>query len=218
MTVAALRRCLAVLEVRLDLVPRWRSADPDRLLDEAHATLQATLVDRLRAWGWRVFVEVSFNHYGDRGRIDVLAWHPRVRALLVGEVKSDIVDVQGLLGPMDIKTRVAPQVARRLGLGPVAIVLPLLFLPDDPTTRRRVGRFDQLFARFDVRGRAATGLLRRPDAQGLAAANGLLIFSNRSYATRRSAKTVGRQRIRAKRAVVSTIRPTARPAKPPGSF
>ncbi len=214
LAVRTLHRCLAVLEVRLDLVPRWRGADLDRLLDAAHASLQAVLVDRLRAWGWQVFVEVSFNRYGDRGRIDVLAWHPRVRLLVVGEVKSDIVDAQGLLGPLDVKVRVAGQVARQLNLGPVAFVVPLLFVADSPTIRRRIERFGPLFARFDIRGRAATSLLRAPDAHSLAAAGGLLIFSSRSYANGRSAKAVGRQRVRVKRTAARTDPSTHLPAQP----
>ena len=35
MAVETLRDCLAVLEIRLDLVPMWRGADLGRLLDRA---------------------------------------------------------------------------------------------------------------------------------------------------------------------------------------
>lgn len=73
MTTQTLRRCLDALEVSLDLVPRWRGGGLDRLLDQDHAALQAAWADRLRRWKYDVRVETSFNHYGDRGRIDLLA-------------------------------------------------------------------------------------------------------------------------------------------------
>jgi transcriptional regulator with XRE-family HTH domain len=108
MSLAVLRACLDVLEIRLDLVPRWRGADLDRLRDEAHAGLEAAWKRRLERWGWQVSAEVSFNHYGDRGRVDLLAWHAVNRLLLVVEVRSEVADVQALLGALDVKIRVAP--------------------------------------------------------------------------------------------------------------
>src|SRR4029079_12719052 len=47
-----------------------------RLRDRRHAALVDRLVVRLRAAGWEVATEVSFNRYGERGSIDVLAFHP----------------------------------------------------------------------------------------------------------------------------------------------
>lgn len=41
---------------------------------------------------------MSFNHYGDRGRYDILAFHPPTGILLVVEVKTGIGDVQATLG------------------------------------------------------------------------------------------------------------------------
>jgi len=45
----------------------------------------------LRGHGWLVAAEASFNRYGERGSIDVLAFHPADRVVLVVEVKSVIV-------------------------------------------------------------------------------------------------------------------------------
>ena len=44
------------------------------LSDATHAALQNRVAARLRNDGWIVETEVSFNHYGDRGRIDLLAF------------------------------------------------------------------------------------------------------------------------------------------------
>ncbi len=50
---------------------------------------------------WLAQPEVSFAIYGERGVIDILAFHPRSRALLVIELKTGIVDVQALIGTVD---------------------------------------------------------------------------------------------------------------------
>jgi transcriptional regulator with XRE-family HTH domain len=81
--------------VSLDL--RWQGEGLDRLLDEGHATLVDRVVAWLRAQGWDVAVEVSFARGGERGSIDVLAWHPVRRALAVIEMKSVTPDMQAML-------------------------------------------------------------------------------------------------------------------------
>jgi hypothetical protein len=204
MNLAMLRRCLAVLEIRLDLVPSWRGTDLSRLRDSTHADLQAAWKRRLERWGWQVWAEYSFNHYGDRGRIDLLAWHPRLRALLIVEIKSEIDDVQALLGGMDVKCRVAPIVARRLGIGAVAAVIPFLVVADGSTARDRLRRLAPLFSRFDMRGRAGVSWLRRPDN----VPSGLLALTDLRFATGSSVKPVGAHRVR---------RPGSTPSVNPGA-
>jgi transcriptional regulator with XRE-family HTH domain len=194
LTLQSVRRCLAVLEVRVDVTPRWRGADLDRMLDADHADLQSAWADRLRRWGWLVRVEVSFNRYGDRGRVDLVAWHASRRVLIVGEVKSALVDAQGLLGPLDVKVRVGPSVAESLGLGRARIVVPLLIVRDSGTVRRRLERLAPLFGRFSYRGRAAVGCLRHPDR--LSRGDGLLVLSDLSSAPGRHLIRVGGERVR----------------------
>ena len=122
-------------------------------------------------------VEVSFNHFGERGRIDLLAYHAARRILLVVEIKSAIGDLQETLGRLDIKVRVAMQVARDLGWTDVSAVLPVLVIADSRRARRVVADHDQLFIRFDVRGRAALAWLRKPSQS---TPTGLLWFANGS--------------------------------------
>ena len=172
-TLETLRRCLAALEVRLDLVPRWRGAGLDRLLDERHAALQAAWHRRLEAWGWSVRAEVSYSRYGERGRIDLLAWHPSLRIVLVIEIKTEIVDVQALLGGIDAKARLAPFIAANQGWRQPVAVVPVVVVADTSTNRRRLARVAPLFGRFSRRGKAAIAWLRRPGV----AAEGLLVFS-----------------------------------------
>jgi len=145
---------------RLDVRLLWNGPELDRLLDEAHAVLGAAVKRRLERWGWLVRVEVSYSHFGERGRIDLLAFHPATRVLLVIELKSELVDVQSLLGSLDVKVRLAPRIADRFGWVPRAVVPAIVFL-EDRTTRNRLLRLDPLFAAFDLRGRSALSWLRR---------------------------------------------------------
>jgi transcriptional regulator with XRE-family HTH domain len=155
---------LAIVEAlggRFDGRLLWNGPELDRLVDARHAALTAWVKGRLERWGWITRVEVSFNRYGDRGRIDLIAFHPRFHILLVIEVKTAMVDVQELLGTLDMKARVAGSVGGRFGWD-TATVVPGIVFADDPTTRRRLARLDALFDGFPLRGRAATSWLRRP--------------------------------------------------------
>ncbi len=161
LSVAAIEAITAALGARLDARLSWQGPDLDRLLDADHAALQAAVKRRLERWGWLVRVEVSFNRYGERGRIDLLAWHPVARVLLVVEIKTDLVDTQALLGAMDLRVRLAPMLARSFGWDVQRVVPAIIFL-DDRTTRRRLAAVDTLFDRYACRGRAAISWLRQP--------------------------------------------------------
>ena len=74
-TVRTVRYLGAVLEVSFPLDPRWRGPELHRLLDADHAAMVGLVVSHLQGLGWIALVEWSFNHYGDRGSIDVVALH-----------------------------------------------------------------------------------------------------------------------------------------------
>jgi transcriptional regulator with XRE-family HTH domain len=187
MTVITLRRCLAVLEIRLDLRPQWRGAELDRLLDAGHAALQATWTDRLQKRAWVVWVERSYSIYGERGRIDLLAWHAATRTMLVIELKTELADAQALLGTLDAKARLAPVIARELGLPPPTRVVRMIVFEESMTNRRRVDRLSTLFSSFETRGSAALAWLHNPKPS-----SGLLIFSAAAGSSTRGAQ---RQRV-----------------------
>jgi hypothetical protein len=135
------RRLLAVVVAlggRLSVRVLFQGEGLDRLRDARHARLVELVVRWLRADGWVVATEVSFNVFGERGSIDVLAWHPATGALLVVEVKSVVPDVGGMLMTLDRKVRLAKDVAtKQLGWA-VTDVSRLLVLPEQRTARRRV--------------------------------------------------------------------------------
>jgi hypothetical protein len=129
--------------------------------------------------GWEPLVEYSFNHYGDRGSVDIVAWHPVLQVLLIIEVKSRIVDLQDLASSIDRKARVVPALlARERGWHAVAVGL-ILVIAETTTNRQLVRRHRATFAAtfpagtVDVRRwlRSPAGALRgiwflRPTAQG----------------------------------------------------
>jgi transcriptional regulator with XRE-family HTH domain len=125
-----------------DINLRWRGEALDRLLDESHARLVELVVRRLRDLGWEVAVEVTFSAFGERGSIDVLAFHPARRALVVIEVKSVVPDAQAMLAAMDRKGRLAPELA--LGRGwDARSVARVLVIRDTRTNRRRLERIGE---------------------------------------------------------------------------
>ena len=161
LTVGALESIVHALGGRLDVRILWNGPELDRMLDEGHARVAAAIKRRLERWAWQVRVEVSYSRYGERGRIDLLAYHPALRILLVIEVKTELVDVQGLLGTLDQKSRLGPFVAERFGWRPRHVVPAIVFL-EHSATRKRLAMVDTLFDRFPLRGRAAVSWLRQP--------------------------------------------------------
>ncbi len=138
-SIDSVRAVAAALDIRVDLVPRWRAGDLDRLLNARHSALHESVArlfrDELPAW--ILAPEVSFAIYSDRGVIDILAWHPGRRALLVIEIKTDLADMNELLGTFDRKRRVAGQVGSARGWDPVT-VSAWLIIAGSRTNRRRV--------------------------------------------------------------------------------
>ena len=144
LTVASVRRICRALDTSIQLTPKSRGSDPDRLLDARHARLVQTAIAALGP-GWLAVPEYSFNRYGDRGSVDVLAWQPAAEALLLIEAKSELHDVQETLRSMDVKARVLPGiVAGERGWRPRSVASVLL-LPAESTARRSVDRLESVF-------------------------------------------------------------------------
>lgn len=161
-TVAQVARAI---EVTVDLRAWSRAGDVERLLNARHAMLVEDLVTALSRFGWLARPEASFNERGERGFIDVLAWHPTFRALLLIEVKTEIVDVGELLGTLDRKRRLAPAVARGIGWPAGSGVAVALIVGESHTNRRRVGEHSaSLHAALAGDGRQLRRYLREPAA------------------------------------------------------
>lgn len=119
----------------------------------------------LLATGWEVATEVSFSIRGERGVIDVLAFHPTTGSLLVIEVKTVVPDVGGMLATLDRKVRLAAEVAAERGWM-ARTVSTLLVIRDTTTTRRRIAEHRAIFATsFPVRTVGVSRWLRRPEGR-----------------------------------------------------
>jgi len=161
-------RVAVALGASTELLLRWSAEGLDRLLDEEHARLVESLVRRLRTMGWEVAVEVSYSHYGERGAIDVLAYHPARRALAVFEVKSVTPDIQAMLGGIDRKARLGPVIAGERGWDPI-VVARILVLGDTRTNRRRIEQHEATMrAALPARTREVQRWLSDPRPPGIA--------------------------------------------------
>lgn len=176
MTLGSIDRITAALGASVRVQVRWQGEQLDRLIDAAHAAIQDAVAESLTAMGWVVRVEASFNHFGDRGRVDIAAYHPRLRILLVVEIKSVLGDLQETVGRLDVKVRLGAQIARELGWNRVDSVIPALVIGDSRAARRAVATHAALFARHNARGRSALAWLRRPQEP---LPTGLLWFARR---------------------------------------
>ena len=143
-TVAVLGRVAAAIGARVRLTQLAHGEDLDRLLDGDHAAIVERIARVLRLDGWEVVPEATFSVYGERGSIDLLAFHPATGALLVVEVKSVIPDVQATLAGIDRKARLAAGIARERGWR-VTSVSRWLVVPGDRTSRRRVATHGATF-------------------------------------------------------------------------
>jgi transcriptional regulator with XRE-family HTH domain len=143
-TVMALGRVAAAVGARIRVILLAHGEDLDRLLDGEHALIVERVARLLRDDGWEVVPEATFSVYGERGSIDLLAYHPGTGALLVIEVKSTIPDIQATLAGIDRKARLATVVAKERGWR-VRNVSRWLVVPGDRTSRRRVATHEATF-------------------------------------------------------------------------
>jgi transcriptional regulator with XRE-family HTH domain len=189
LSVRTARAILRALDLPLGWDLGWHRTDIDRLFDEDHAALAASFVLWLGLAGWVTRTEVSFNRYGERGRIDILAFEPRSRVLLVVEVKTVIVDLQDLLGTLDMKARVAASIGT---WGRPSAVVPAIVVLEGTTARRRFAGVAPLFDRYDLRGRSALRWLRQP----VPGPSGLLLLRELPYGNGVDRRRAGRRRVR----------------------
>jgi transcriptional regulator with XRE-family HTH domain len=211
-SLATLRKVGASLDIRVDVVPRWRGGELDRLLNSAHSALHEEVAGFLeRLSGWQFAPEVSFSIYGERGVIDILAWHPPSRTLLVIELKTEILDVQELMGTLDRKRRLARRVAAERGWH-AETVSCWVIVADSRTNRRRVeAHRTTLRAAFPADGRTMHDWLRRP----VHSVAGLSMWPD--VGPRRAGRALpARTRVRVRRAAQHSGDVRSRPAEPAG--
>ena len=133
-------RIAEALGISAKVVVSWQGGELDRLLNSRHAALHESVARWFAAQpGWVFAPEVSYSVYGERGVIDILAWHAATRTLLVLELKTEIVDISELMGKVDQKRRLAADIARERGWQPLVVGVWVV-VAESSTNRRRVTR------------------------------------------------------------------------------
>ncbi len=191
---SAVRAIGAALEVGLPFDPSYRGGEIERVANAAHTAMHERVAELFAALaGWECAAEATFSVYGERGSIDVLAWHEARRALLVVELKSEVPNPPGLVAQVDRYRRLARTPARERGWNP-ATVSCWVAIAETDMNRRMLARHRALLRNaFPFDGRAIRTWLRDPDG----AINGLSFLADvrPGNTTRRFGPT---KRVRAK--------------------
>lgn len=158
-------RVARALDIKVSITARWRAGDLVRLVSGRHSQLH----EAVSRWfavtlpDWILAPEVSFAVYAERGVIDIVAWHPGRRALLIIELKTDVVDVNEVIGRMDQRRRLARRIVRERGWDPLAVSTWVL-IARGRTNEARVRAHRSVLRRaFPADGRAIRRWLRDPD-------------------------------------------------------
>jgi transcriptional regulator with XRE-family HTH domain len=203
LTLATIRRVSACLDMGADLAPRWRGGELDRVLASGHAALADAVVADLSTRGWLVRPEVTFSIWGERGSIDLLAYHPARRALLVVELKTDLVDPHGLIAQVDRYRRLAGRIAVSAGW-PARVIGAWVIVEESTRNRRRLASHAALLrAAFPAAGRPMAAWLRDPG----------VTIDALSFRPAPNPRAAARRRVRLRAS--STGAPTGAPARAP---
>jgi transcriptional regulator with XRE-family HTH domain len=182
-----LRTITAALDMRIDLRLRSRDGDVDRLISGRHAALAEAVIGWIRGFdGWIARPEVSFNVFGERGSVDLVAWHAATRTLVVIELKTEIVDVGETIATFDRKVRLAGRIAGQLAWHPDRVGAALV-IAGSATNRRRVDDHLATFRSTFPDGIVALrGWLRTPAVAAPSALRALAFFSDNHHRNVRS--------------------------------
>jgi transcriptional regulator with XRE-family HTH domain len=190
-----LRSVGQALDIQIDVTARWRGGELARLLNADHAALHESVALFFGEMaGWEFAPEVTFNIYGERGVIDLLAWHAATRTLLIVELKTLLVDIHDVMAANDRRRRLAGAIAAQYDWHP-RIVGVWVVLANTRTNRRRIAAHATVLrAAFPAGGADIHAWLRAPVA-------GISALSLWSYANRGGASPglAGRQRVRVRR-------------------
>ncbi len=133
--------------------------------DAGHARCIAYVMTRLRAVGWQVATEVEVGGDRSRGWIDILAFLPATRVLLVIEVKTELHDLGAIQRTLGWYEREAWMSARRFGWQVRNAASVLLLLETRVVDARVAGQRTTFDLGFPGRAASLRGIVagRTPD-------------------------------------------------------
>ncbi len=164
--IATTIRLLSALDVRIELRMFAPTAAAPPVRDRAHSRCVGYVARRLEGAGWLVATEVEAGDERWRGFIDLLAFHPVERILLVLEIKTDLDDIGAVDRQLGGYERHAWAAAQALGWRPRAVTGALLLLATDENDRRLIEHRTYVDRRFRIRAAAFRALVADP-RQGL---------------------------------------------------
>lgn len=136
--------------------------DRRRQREPVHARCIGYLRRRLEGDGWSVSTEVEIGSGRARGWIDLLAYHPAARILLVVEVKTELHDIGQVERTLGWYEREAWAAARRLGWRPRAATACLAVLDTDANVERLLANRSVFERSFPLRAAHVGEWLRAP--------------------------------------------------------
>jgi transcriptional regulator with XRE-family HTH domain len=159
-TFATATRLLEAMGARLivDVAPPFLG---DRQLqrDPAHVRCVTHVARRLGKAGWQVATEVEIGGDRSRGWIDILAFHPVTRLVLVVEIKTEIRDLGAIEQTLGWYERESWAAARRRGWRPSQSVGALIVLATTANDERFRQNRDALAYGFPMRARELSTLV-----------------------------------------------------------
>jgi hypothetical protein len=160
-----LRAIASDLEIQLQLTASWHGADGVRIVNERHSRMHELVAERLAVLSdWGFASEVSFSEWGERGVVDILAWHSLTRTLLIIELKTEIPDPAGLVAQVDRYRRLGPAIGRARGWNPLGVAT-WVFVAESDLNRRQVARHNVMLRNaFPLDGHFVRRWLRDPSA------------------------------------------------------
>ncbi len=162
-SVDLVRAVARTLDIRVELLARWRAGDLDRLLNARHSALHESVARFFRGLpAWTVRPEVSFSIYGERGVIDLLGWHQVSGAIVVIELKTELADLNELVGIVDRKRRLAARIGGDLGWRSETTSAWVIVEQGRASRRRIAAHSAFLRGAFPSDGRSIRGWLSRP--------------------------------------------------------
>jgi transcriptional regulator with XRE-family HTH domain len=140
-------RLLGALGLRASLAVEGRHlADRRRQAEPVHARLNGFIAGHVGRRSFLTALEVQVGDLVPRGWIDLLAYRPADRALIVDETKGDLPDIGAFQRSLAFYERSAVDVAHRLGWRPTRVVV-LATLLDSETVAGRMRVNRELLAR-----------------------------------------------------------------------
>jgi len=163
--VAILERVLVALGLRARLELDGRHLDDRRRQqDPVHARVTGHVARRIEPGGWQTATEVLIGDGAPRGWIDLLAFRPADRALLVEETKGDIPDLGALQRSLSFYEREAWAAARQLGWRPVRVVVLVVALDSAAIAGRLAANRELVSRAFPARVADTAAWIASPDA------------------------------------------------------